>query len=173
MGLTKIDTLKEVQKLFDMYFQANSLLDNVVYAFDIDFNMSKFADFLHLHISHEMPLLADKLNDFGRLRGDRFVRGALYANDEKYADEVTALNEVLQFFLEIEKQTDIAINTAIKDNMKVWEDFLRSFQVDEQVKYTHQINKFLQGLNEYIEYGIKPSFSKDFGTYITLTPTSV
>lgn len=166
--MTKNSTLQEVQKLFDMYFQANSMLDNIVYALDIDFNMSKFADFIHIQISHKMPLLADEINDFGRLRGDRFFRGALVANDRQYISALEALGDIRNYFIQIEEQLNHTIDVAINDGMKMWEDFLRTFQVDEQAKYTHQIRKFISGLSDYAEDGIVASFARDFVAYITL-----
>lgn len=173
LGMTKSSTLFEVQKLFDMYFQANSMLDNIVYALDVDFNMSKFSDFVHIQISHKMPLLADNLNDFGRLRGDRFHRGALLANDRQYMSPLEALQDIDNYFAQIEEQIGRAIDVAINDRMKMWEDFLRTFEVDEQAKYTHQIKKFIRGMQDYSEDGILSSFAKDFGAYITLSGDTV
>jgi ferritin len=166
--MTKQGTLIEVQKLFDMYFQANSLLDSVVYSIDIDFNMPQFADFIHLQISHIMPLLADKLNDFGRLRGDKFNRGALEPNVSNYTSPYMCMYIVTEYFTKIEEQIDTAINMAIRDNMKMWEDFLRGFQVSEQSKYTHQINVFGKAIKSYEDDNILSSFNKDFKSYITI-----
>jgi hypothetical protein len=166
--MTKQGTLIEVQKLFDMYFQANSLLDSVVYSIDIDFNMPKFSDFIHLQISHIMPLLADKINDFGRLRGDKFNRGALEQNLSNYESVNACMLKVFEYFVEIERQIDTAINISIRENMKMWEDFLRGFQVSEQSKYTHQIEVFYKAITLYENESILCSFNKDFKSYITL-----
>jgi hypothetical protein len=151
-----------------MYFQANSLLDSVVYSIDIDFNMPKFSDFIHLQISHIMPLLADKINDFGRLRGDKFNRGALEQNLSNYESAYVCILKVSEYFARIEEQIDTAINISIRENMKMWEDFLRGFQVSEQSRYTHQIEVFCNAIASYENDNILCSFNKDFKAYITI-----
>jgi ferritin len=166
--MTTISTMQEVQKLFDMYFQANSLLDNVVYALDVDFNMSKFADFIHIQISHQMPLLADKIEAIGSKMGERFRRGALNANNKDYVSPIEALEDVYNYFIEIDNQINKAIDIANNDKMKKWATFLDTFAIDDQLKYTHQMKKFILGIQDYNGDGIMASFAKDFGAYITL-----
>lgn len=168
MGMTKNKTLKEVQKLFDMYFQANSLLDSASYFLDIDCIMPRFADFIHEHMAHAMPLIADQISDFARLRGDKLHRGGLEARLSNFDSAYTCMYDIFKYFINIEEQIDIATNTAKTEDMKMWEDFLRELQISKQSAFTHQASVFLKAIKAYERDGILSSFNKDFKSYIAV-----
>ena len=168
MDLTNPLIKTEVQKIYDMFFQQNSILDNVANAIDIEFNMPSFSDFVHLHISHKMPLIADFITDFAKLRGTRIGRGALNSNLNNFDSVYTSLKESLDYQMAIEREISKTIDLCIDLDHKPFEDFFRDFQNTYVIPYTHQISKFMDGVKKYDEDGTLPSFNKDFGSFITL-----
>lgn len=168
MDLTKNEIRISAQKIYDMFFQSNSILDNVSNALDVSFNLPLFGEYIHLHTSHPQPLIADLITDFARLRGTRIGRGALEANLYDFKSPIEAMQEAFDYHLAIEDEISKTIDLCISLNDKKWEDFFRAFQVDNVIKYTHQFAKFIDGLKDYDEDNIVASFNKDFKAYITL-----
>lgn len=168
MSLTKINTEKAFQSLFDSCFIANSLLDNCVYALEKELRFPKFADFIHKNIAHFYPNLADKIQEFALKRGVRIVRGPVIGHNKTYSDPIACLQDIYDYFLEIEKIIDNAINTTIADADKTSEDFFRNIGTSIQPNYTFQISQFIEGLKFYDEDNILASFNGGFEHYITL-----
>jgi ferritin len=168
MSLTKIGTEKAFQSLFDSCFTANSLLDNCVYALEKELRLPKFADFIHKNIAHFYPNLADKIQEFALKRGVRIVRGAVIAHDKVYLDPIACLQDVYNYFLEIEKNIDNAINISISEMDKTSEDFFRHIGTNIQPNYTFQISQFIEALKFYDEDNILASFNSGFEDFITL-----
>lgn len=166
MGLTSTNTLTEIQKLFDMFFQGNAFFDRLVYVFDIKFNMPKFQDFLHHGISHKLPLDADALQEFGSLRGDLFYRGALTEEQKDYSSVSAALHDAVIFFAELEKQCGVAIHTAIDNGDLMYEDFLRDFEIKVIAPYEKQMIVLYTAAVDYERENAIVKFNNDFGAYI-------
>lgn len=166
MGLSKETTKLEAEKLFNMYFQMNSKLDTIVYCLQNDFNLTRFADFVHHSLSHLMPLWADNIQEFADLRGDKFHRSALQASVGDYNSPIECMKDAYEYCLELERQLNIGIKTAIQNDDLMYEDFLRDFNFSKQAQLTHQIYKFKVALEDYDEDNIVALFNKDFDSYI-------
>ncbi|WP_297419568.1 hypothetical protein [Clostridium sp.] len=167
-GLTNPKILIEIQKLVDMMFQGNSLHDNIVYSMATYLCVPHLYEFMHYSISHEFPILADNITDFAILRNDVIHRGALVENNKTYNNIVECLQDSYDCFIEIQKQVEIAIDSAIENKDKAFEDFLRSFNVDKISLYIKQMKNLLDGAKSYASSGILPLFNRDFKKYIIL-----
>ena len=166
MGLTSKSTLDAVQKVFDKFFDLNSLLDRDVYLLDIKWNMPKFQKYLHENHSHQFPLLADKVQEFGSLRGDLFYRSAVPAHNQDY-EKVSDMFKDYAFQLsELEDMFASAIYTAIENKDLMYEDFMRSFQVEEIAKFTKQVAVFYEAIKSYENDSQVFKFNKDFESWI-------
>lgn len=165
-GLTSKETLSAVQKVFDKFFDLNSLLDRDVYLLDIKFNMPKFQKYIHEEHSHKMPLLADELQEFGSLRGDLFYRDIVPSHQEDYE----LVSEMFKSYaFELSNLEDLfanAIKVAIENNDLMYEDFLRSFEVERIAKYTKQVAVFYQAIREYENSKQLFKFNKEFESWI-------
>jgi hypothetical protein len=166
MGLTSDNTLREVQKLFDMFFQGNALFDRLVYLLDIKFNMPKFQSFMHHAISHRLPLDADKIQEFGSLRGDLFYRGALTEASEDYASVSAAIHAGAIFFAEVEKQCGIVIRTAIENGDLMYEDFIRDFEIHTVAPYIKQMVVLYTAALDYERENSIAKFNGDFSDFV-------
>lgn len=166
MGLTSENTLREAQRLFDMFFQGNALFDRIVYVLDIKFNLPKFQDFMHHGISHRLPLDADEIQDFGSLRGDLFYRGALNEESEDYSSVSAALHAGAMFFAEVEKQCAVVIQTAIENGDLMYEDFIRDFEIRTVAPYVKQFIVLYNAALEYEREGTIAKFNDDYATFV-------
>lgn len=166
MGLTSEKTLEKVQALFDKMFDINSLLDRQVYLLDIKWNMPKYQNFVHHKISHQFPLFADKIQEFGSLRGDLFFRGIVPSHREDY-DTVSELTSAFVMELaEVEKICADCIYTAIENKDLMYEDFIRSFQVDIIAPMVKQSVVFYNAIRAYEDNGDIRKWNKDFDDWI-------
>lgn len=166
MGLTTENTLREVQKLFDMFFQGNALFDRMVYVLDIKFNQHKFQDFMHHNISHRLPLDADKIQEFGSLRGDLFYRGALTEEIDDYSSVSAALHAGAMFFAEVEKQCGVVIQTAIDNGDLMYEDFIRDFEIHTVAPYIKQLIVLYTAASDYERENSIAKFNDNFHSFV-------
>lgn len=166
MGMTSKNTLQEVQKLFDMFFDANSHIDRIVYLLDIKFNQPKFQDYVHHKLAHLMPVLADDIQGFGSLRGDLFYRGAIDRQDKDFARVSDAMYDIAMVMGEIENQCVVSIKTAIANNDLMYEDYLRSFEVEKVAPIIKQIAVFYTAIKEYENANAIYKWNNDFESYI-------
>ena len=166
MGLTSENTLREVQKLFDMFFQGNALFDRMVYVLDIKFNQTKFQDFMHHGISHRLPLDADKIQEFGSLRGDLFYRGALTEESKDYASVSAALHDGALFFADVERQCGKVISTAIENGDLMYEDFTRDFEIRVVAPYIKQMIVLYNAALDYERENSIAKFNDNFESFL-------
>lgn len=165
MGLTSEKTLRHIQTLFDMFFQMNAKMDRQVYVLDIKFNCPKLQEFWH-KVSHQFPLLADKVQDFGSLRGDLFYRGALNTEDKDYSKISDLFYDFVIYISEIEKWCDKCIDIAIENNDKMYEDFLRDFGINTLAVYSKQAIVLYKMAIEYEKNGAEYKINKDYKDWL-------
>lgn len=170
-GLTNEITLKEVQKLVDMCFQSNAILDNIVYQMAIPpLNVPKLYNFTHQVLSHSLPItFADAITDFMIERNDRLYRGALEGANKIYNNIIECYEDIVKVFSNINNQIVICIDSAIDTNDKPVEDFLRGFLVDKGTLYLKQAQTLLDGAKQYEEAGILPLFNGNFEDFVILS----
>lgn len=166
MGLTSKPTLEATQKVFDKFFDLNSLLDRDVYLLDIKFNMPRFQKYIHEEHSHQMPLLADKIQEFGSLRGDLFFRSEVPAHTEEYSSVSEMFKAYVFELSNLEDMCAEAINLAIENKDLMYEDFLRSFEVEQIAKFMKQVTVFYQAIKDYENANQIFKFNKDFEAWI-------
>jgi ferritin len=167
-GLTKIQTLTEIQKLIDLLFQGNSLHDNIVYSMATYLNLPNFYLFMHYSISHVFPEFSDMITDFGIERNDVFHRNALITNDREYNNIIECLQDSYNCFIGIQNQVEKCIDSAIETKDKSYEDFIRDFNFNKVSLYIKQIKTLLNAAEQYASSGILPLFNENFKSYITL-----
>lgn len=163
-------TLDECQKLVDLCFEGNAILDNIVYAMNIlPLNTPKLYEFVHYSISHALPTtFADKITDYLLMEGSPVHRGAIPIHDKEYTDLISCFEDIQDIFLNIKKQVELTIDTAATNKDDGIEDFLRSFNVDIVSLYLKQSIVLLNAVKQYDEAGILPSFNKEFESYIII-----
>lgn len=166
MGLTSEKTLEKIQILFDKMFDINSLLDRHAYLLDIQWNMPKYSDFLHHKISHKFPLYADKIQEFGSFRGDLFFRGVVPAHREMYKTVTDLTEDFVMAIADAEKLCLGCIESAIENNDLMYEDFIRSFQVDIIAPMVKQSVVFYNAIKEYEISNDIRKWNKDFDDWI-------
>lgn len=170
-GLTSEETLKEVQLLVDMCFQGNAVLDCIVYAMNTYLNTPKLYEFTHYTLSHALPtVFADNITDFMMSRNDRIYRGALKGSNKFYNDIFECFEDILEVYTDINNQLSVCINSAIDNDDKPVEDFLRGFLVNVGTPYWKQVKVLLDAINQYKEEGILASFNKDYKSYLIIKP---
>jgi len=167
-GLTNPQTLEQIQKLVDDFFQANSLHDNIVYSLATYLNAQKFYSYFHYQISHVFPQLADEITDFGLKRGDVFTRGALTSNNKEYANIIGCLQDSNDCMIELQTQLEICIDSAIATRSKAFEDFLRAFNTDRMSAYRNQISLLLDGAKQFEDEGILSLFNSNFEDFVVI-----
>lgn len=164
MSLIKENVHFALQKCFNDYFQLNSILDDYVYFLQNDSNLTDYADFVHEKMSHLAPLFADKLQEWADLREDRLYRSALDKNPD-FDSIIKWTKYAYDYCITIEKDLYDAIMIAV-DEKDITEDLIRSFFVEDQAAFTHQLKKFLTAIERYEEDDLLPTFNKDFKSYI-------
>lgn len=166
MGLTNENTLIEVNKLFDLCFEANSLCDRIVYVSSIKFNMVKFADWFHHSIAHKFPLLADEIEEYGELRGDLFYRGMIPEQKQDYAKISDAMQAFALKVAELEKQCIKALHIAADNGDEGYEDVLRDFNITNISPMLKQATVFYNMAKDYESAGDAYKINKDFKAFI-------
>ena len=168
MGMTSERSLSEVQKLFDMCFDANALTDRVVYVLSIRYNMVKFADWLHHKVAHYFTgdSLADGIEAFGEKRGDLFYRGEIKTHKEDYDKPEDALKAVAVAIGIIESQCKIAIRVCSETNDLSYEDYLRTVNVGAITPLLKQITVLYNQIVAYADTHDTHKFNKDFEAWL-------
>lgn len=166
MGLTSESTLYKVQTLFDKLFSINSLLDRHVYLLDIKWNMPKYQDYLHHKVSHRFPLLADRIQEFGSIRGDLFYRGIVPEHKEEYDSVSDLTKSYVMELAEVEKLCSECIYTAIDNKDLMYEDFIREFEIEVIAPMEKQAVVFYDAIKEYEKAGDIRKWNKDYTAFI-------
>ena len=167
-GLTNEVSLNEIQKLFDLYFDANSLCDRMAYIFSIKYNMVDFANWFHHNICHYFTgdNGADGIEAFGELRQDLFYRGLVPEHKEDYESMSKALEILTLKVKELEDQCVRAIKSCAETNNLSYEDFLRSFNVDKIVPLLKQSIVLYNAVLEYEKNDCLCKWNKDYEAYL-------
>lgn len=166
MGLTSEITLESVQKLFDKFFDLNSLLDRQVYLLDIKWNLSKYQDYVHHHIAHKMPELADDIQFFGSLRGDLFYRGKVDEHREDYTSVHELTEKYVMALSEVEELCKESIKIASENGDIFYEDYLRDFSFNKVVPLMKQAIVFYNAIRSYENNGDLIKWNDDFESFI-------
>lgn len=168
MGMTSERALNEVQKLFDLCFDANSLTDRVVYVLSVRYNMVDFADWLHHKIAHYFTgeNLADGIEAFGEKRGDLFYRGEVQAHKEEYAKPEEALKAVTMAIANVEYQCKVAIRTCAETDDLSYEDYLRTINVETIAPLLKQMTVLYNQMVAYADTRDTHKFNKDFEAWL-------
>ena len=168
MGLTHENALKEILKLYNNCFDANSLCDRISYVISVEKNLIKFGNWFHHTIAHAFTGdgFADGIEAFGELRGDVFFRDALPKHSENYAKISDALYAATMKCGELEAQCVKAIHACIDTGNESFEDFLRDVNVKQIAPMMHQLVVMYQAVKEYEDEGSIAKWNKDFESYI-------
>ena len=113
-----------------------------------------------------MPLLADMIQEFGSLRGDLFYRSEVPAHFEEYVKVSDMFKKYVFELSSLEDMCAEAINIAIENKDFMYEDFMRSFEVEQLAKFTKQVAVFYQAIKDYESANQIFRFNKDYESWI-------
>lgn len=166
MGLTSEKALIEINKLFDLCFEANAMADRMVYELDIKFNCPKFSEWLHHKIAHLFPIWSDKIQEYGSLRGDIFYRGMIPEQKQDYLNISSLLETLTMKVVEIERQCIKALHISAETDSEGYEDWLRSFSVENISPLIKQATVLYTMAKDYENSGNAYKINKDFDAWI-------
>ena len=169
-GLTNLETVKSIQTLIDMCFQSNAILDNIVYQLDISpINVPKLYEFTHYTLSHSFPTtFADTITDFMLQQNDRIYRGVLQGANKNYNSIIECYQDIVNTYVNVQKQVEICIDIAIENKDKAVEDFLRDFNVKVATLYVKQAKVLLNGIKQYNDEGLLSLINSNFEDFVII-----
>ena len=168
MGMTSEKALKEVQGLFDMCFDCNSLADRVSYVLSLRYNMVDFGNWVHHSIAHYFTgdALADGIQAFGDKRGDLFYRGTVGEHKEDYANAEDCLKALSMAVGNLEAQCKKAIHICAENDDLSYEDYLRDVNKGAIAPLLKQVTVFYNQMVAYADTRDTHKFNKDFRAWI-------
>ena len=168
MGMTSERALNEVQKLFDMCFDCNSLADRASYVLSLRYNMVSFGDWVHHHIAHYFvgDSLADGIQAFGDKRGDLFYRGEVSEHKEEYEKAEDVLKALSIAVGNLEAQCKKAIRICAETDDLAYEDYLREVNKGAIAPLLKQVTVFYNQMVAYADTRDTHKFNKDFNAWI-------
>lgn len=168
MGLTSEKSLIEVNKLYNLCFEANALCDRMSYVLSIKYNMIDFGDWFHHHIAHYFPsdALADGIESYGELRGDLFYRGMIPEQNQDWSLVSFAMKDFVMKVAEIEKQCVLALHTCADNGDEGYEDFLRDLNIKNISPLMKQATVFYDAIKSYEMANDIHKWNKDYKAWI-------
>lgn len=88
-----------LNRVSQMFFYGNSLMDNIVYNLDIIFNMPKTQDIIHHSLAHQMPLIADKFVEIQTLQNAKPSRLTVDENSKIYYNFTECFIDISNYFI--------------------------------------------------------------------------
>lgn len=166
MGLTNEKALIEINKLSDLCFEANAMADRMTYILDIKFNCPKLSEWLHKKVAHLFPKWVDKIQEYGSLRGDLFYRGMIPEQKQDYVNISTMFETLTMQVVEIERQCVKAIHISAETGAEGYEDWLRTFSVENISMLIKQATILYTMAKEYEKSGNTYKINKDFDDWL-------
>lgn len=152
----------ELEGLLGLFFIGNSILDNIVYQLDVKFVMPNTTNILHLHFSHELPLFADQISDYASDRNAYLHRPVVPANTKEYQNIKEMFVDILNYMVDIEKQTGNVIKYSVEENDRTTKVFLDEF-LRELIPYT----KVALSLIDYVDMnGYTPERNMEMDAHV-------
>lgn len=168
MGLTSEKSLIEVNKLYNLCFEANALCDRISYVLSIKYNMIDFGDWFHHNIAHRFvgDLFADKIEAYGELRGDLFYRGMIPEQSQDWVTVSLAMKDFVMKTAEIEKQCIFALHTCADNQDEGFEDFLRDLNINSISPMIKQSTVFYEAIKSYESANDVHKWNKDYKAWV-------
>lgn len=158
--------IQKLNFIFNSYFQYNLFLDDMVYAFESDFNMPRFADTIH-KISHMMPEIADDIQGFVKKRGIKLHRSALQESSI-FNSEKEWLEKAYSFSIAMEKLYSETISFLADESEFALEDGLREKLKGIQTDISYQFYTFMKGYDSLDQEGLSSLWGSEYLSYITI-----
>lgn len=158
--------VEKINLIFNLYFQYNLFLDDMVYAFELEYYMPKFAEVIH-NISHMMPDIADDIQEFAKKRGIKLKRKDLFSTEE-VSSEKKWIETALAYAKQIEGLYFEAISLCAEEGEFALEDTLREKLKGIQTDITHQFKVFAEGYDNLEQEGLAPLWNSEYLSYMTL-----
>lgn len=92
-NLVSQPTQDALMELIKACFRENRVLDRLVSILGVKFVMNQTAEFLHLHVSHYFPILADRI---GESTLERYNIPVVYGETPKADEDYTSVKECLE-----------------------------------------------------------------------------
>lgn len=150
-------------ELMNLYFKLNKRLDNFVNYIDVELNMNKMSEALHLKYAHYAPIVADHFSDYNSMYSYRSVYSTILSETEDYGSFLEGVEHILELLEDI----DIAISSAkqigteeenddyvrfIKDEILELRKFKKQFiLIYDKASTALQIGNTLQDIDNYSE----------------------
>lgn len=141
------DMAISLENLMGMFFQMNRLLDRAKSQLAIKFVMPNTTKIVHIHWSHQMPLVGDIISDYCEDRNYGVNYPETTGDYSDYNNLTEMFNKIFEYMLSIETETKKNINLAIEEGDDNTEIFLKNFLNNEIRKWT----KLAQNFVDYIE----------------------
>lgn len=146
MKLLSEKVASDLQDISGLLFTGNSIVDNMVYALEVDFVMPNTSEMVHSKIAHEMPLLADEITEYAASRNVKLHRPVVPANKKDYNNIKEIFDEFLEYMVDLERMVSKVIDDCVEEDDKTTKAVLSSF-LKELIPYT----KMALGFVDYVE----------------------
>lgn len=140
-------TAISLENLMGLFFTLNRLLDRAQAQLSVKFVMPKTSNIVHIHWSHIMPLVADKISDYCDDRNYAVNYPATTQDYTNYNNLMEMFTKILDYMIEIEGTVAECVDLAEEENDIMTKHFLEKFLVKEVKPYTKMALAFV----DYIE----------------------
>ena len=113
--------------LAGLCFVGNRIYDRAHTVLDVEFFMPITSEIVHIHMAHQFPLLADKITDYCSDRGYAQKYKATMEDGSDYNSARDIFEVLLNYMIDLEKQTCETIKIADEENDIQTKIFLGDF----------------------------------------------
>jgi len=115
---------KKLSEIMNMYFQLNRILDAGMDFLDVDMNMNKISNYIHLNFAHKAPIDADAFRDRNADNSYRTYYGNIESSDGNYTTPLAFFEYALEYILKIIDAISDGIDFAKSENDEETKQFL-------------------------------------------------
>lgn len=133
--MIKESIAKSLEELMGLCFVGNRIMDRMKSQLNVKFVMPVTGDIIHHQVSHQMPLLADKIGDY--LESRDYCEG-YHATPADFTDYKTSreiFDKMLEYFLDLEKSVCVVMDKCEKEKDRLTFTFLEGF-LNDVYKFT-------------------------------------
>lgn len=139
MKLISDKVANALDDLAGLCFVGNRIYDRAHTVLDVEFFMPITSNVVHIHMAHEFPLLADKITDYCTSRGYAQKYRATMEDGRDYSSSLKIFEVLLDFMLDLEKQT--------RDTIQIAKD-------EDDIQTALFLDDFLRGLRPYTKMAL-------------------
>lgn len=161
-------TVSAINAAMQCCFNGNALADNIVYNFDVVFNLVQVTDIVHHKFAHWLPLFADELSDILTMQNSKPSRLPVSGHERIYENYVDCFQDLVDLML---NELEPAIVNAIEVADNAGDIKARILLEEAYAKLTNYTKQVIVWHHKAVEYemntGGGQSFDKDFPIFST------